>query len=170
MVRSGQENAFPGSRAICGVEFDSGTCRKVDAKTIDRPTQGVLARRCVRPKNIIWAVAAATTPRVDPTLLSGADITERRSRLESSAAEWASIEWIYDNDVSATALQGARSAYKVGRAEGYRAEVELGYDLKLALGEAGAVWNCDIRRNVTAPRVHRFAAASICCPIGLHHL
>jgi ferredoxin len=54
-------------------------------------------------------------------------------------------EWSYDNDISLDKRYKVPHRDKVIALKDIRAEVELGYDVKLALGEAQRCLNCDVQ-------------------------
>ena len=51
-----------------------------------------------------------------------------------------------------------------------KAEVELGFDPKLALSEAGRCLNCDVQTVFSASALHRMRRLRRHLPDGLHHL
>ena len=54
-------------------------------------------------------------------------------------------EWSYDNDISLDLRFKVPHRDKVIALKDIRAEVELGFDVKLALGEAQRCLNCDVQ-------------------------
>jgi ferredoxin len=54
-------------------------------------------------------------------------------------------EWSYDNDISPEKRFKVPHREKVVALKDIRTEVELGYDVKLALGEAHRCLNCDVQ-------------------------
>ena len=61
-------------------------------------------------------------------------------------------EWSYDNDVSIDQRYKVPHRDKVIALKDIMAEVELGYDVKLALGEAQRCLNCDVQTVFSGPR------------------
>jgi len=159
LVAVGQENAFPWIERDCGIEFDKWNMPKVDPKTMGTTNPKVFfgGDAAFGPKNIIWAVAHGHDAALSiHKLLSGEDITERPlPEVQISSQKMGIHEWSYDNDISAD------KRYKVP----HRAEVELGYDVKLALGEAGRCLNCDIQTVFTAPLCIECDACVDICPM-----
>src|ERR1022692_2586616 len=74
-------------------------------------------------------------------------------------------EWSYDNDISADQRYKVPHRDKVIALKDIRAEVELGYDLKLALGEARRCLNCDIQTVFSAPLCIECDACVDICPM-----
>ena len=74
-------------------------------------------------------------------------------------------EWSYDNDISADKRYKVPHRDKVVALKDIRAEVELGYDVKLALGEAHRCLNCDVQTVFTAPLCIECDACVDICPM-----
>src|SRR6201996_2152026 len=119
------------------------------------------------PKNIISAVAhgpdaALTTHK----LISGEDVSERPlPEVHVSSQKMGIHEWSYDNDISADKRYKVPHRDKVIALKDIRTEVELGYDVKLALGEAQLCLNCDIQTVFSAPLCIECAACVDICPM-----
>jgi ferredoxin len=169
LVAVGQENAFPWIERDCGVEFDKWNMPKVDAKTMGSTNPKVFfgGDAAFGPKNIIWAVAHGHDAALSiHKLLSGEDITERPlPDVQISSQKMGIHEWSYDNDVSADKRFRVPHRDKVIALKDIRAEVELGYDVKLALGEAQRCLNCDIQTVFTAPLCIECDACVDICPM-----
>ncbi len=99
------------------------------------------------PKNIIWAVAHGHDAALSiHQLLSGEDVHERPlPQVEISSQKMGIHEWSYDNDPTDAKRFKVPHRDKVVALSDIRAEVELGYDVKLALGEARRCLNCDVQ-------------------------
>jgi ferredoxin len=74
-------------------------------------------------------------------------------------------EWSYDNDISGDKRFKVPHRDKVVALKDIRAEVELGYDVKLALGEAQRCLNCDIQTVFEAPLCIECDACVDICPM-----
>ena len=99
-------------------------------------------------------------------LLSGEDITERPlPEVHVSSQKMGIHEWSYDNDISADKRYKVPHRDKVVALKDIRAEVELGYDVKLALGEAKRCLNCDIQTVFSAPLCIECDACVDICPM-----
>ena len=149
LVAVGQENAFPWIERDAGIEFDKWDMPKVDPVTFASTNSKVFfgGDAAFGPKNIIWAVSHGHDAALSiHKLLSGEDIKERPLPEVSISSQKMGIhEWSYDNDVSADKRYKVPHRDKVVALKDIRTEVELGYDLKLALGEAQRCLNCDIQ-------------------------
>ena len=149
LVAVGQENAFPWIEADCGIEFDKRHMPKVDPTTFVSTNPKVFfgGDSAFGPKNIIWAVAQGHEAALSiHRLLSGEDITERPlPEVHISSQKMGIHEWSYDNDVSPEKRYKVPHRDKVVALKDIRTEVELGYDVKLALGEAHRCLNCDVQ-------------------------
>jgi formate dehydrogenase beta subunit len=169
LVAVGQENAFPWIERDCGVEFDKSDMPKVDAKTMGSTNPKVFfgGDAAFGPKNIIWAVAHGHDAALSiHKLCSGEDITERPlPDVQVSSQKMGIHEWSYDNDISADQRYKVPHRDKVIALKDIRAEVELGYDLKLALGEARRCLNCDIQTVFSAPLCIECDACVDICPM-----
>jgi ferredoxin len=169
LVAVGQENAFPWIERDCGVEFDKWNMPMVDAKTMGSTNPKVFfgGDAAFGPKNIIWAVAHGHDAALSiHKLLSGEDISERPlPEVHVSSQKMGIHEWSYDNDVSSDKRYKVPHRDKVIALKDIRAEVELGYDVKLALGEAQRCLNCDIQTVFTAPLCIECDACVDICPM-----
>ena len=169
LVAVGQENAFPWIERDCGIEFDKWNMPKVDPKTMGSTNPKVFfgGDAAFGPKNIIWAVAHGHDAALSiHKLLSGEDITERPlPEVQISSQKMGIHEWSYDNDISADKRYKVPHRDKVIALKDIRAEVELGYDVKLALGEAQRCLNCDIQTVFAAPLCIECDACVDICPM-----
>jgi formate dehydrogenase (NADP+) beta subunit len=169
LVAVGQENAFPWIERDCGVEFDKWNMPKVDAKTMGSTNPKVFfgGDAAFGPKNIIWAVAHGHDAALSiHKLLSGEDISERPlPEVHVSSQKMGIHEWSYDNDVSSDKRYKVPHRDKVIALKDIRAEVELGYDVKLALGEAQRCLNCDIQTVFEAKLCIECDACIDICPV-----
>src|ERR1700743_1855471 len=149
LVAVGQENAFPWIERDIGIEFDKWNMPKVDAKTMGSSHPKVFfgGDAAFGPKNIIWAVAHGHEAAVSiDKLLSGEDINDRPlPAVEVVSQKMGIHEWSYDNEISADKRYRVPLRDKVIALADIKAEVELGYDLKLALSEAYRCLNCDVQ-------------------------
>ena len=172
--RSARRMPSPGSSATAASSSTSGTC----PRSMPRPSCSTNPKvffggdAAFGPKNIIWAVAHGHDAALSiHKLLSGEDITERPlPEVHVSSQKMGIHEWSYDNDISSDKRFKVPHRDKVIALKDIRAEVELGYDVKLALGEAQRCLNCDIQTVFAAPVVHRMRRLRRYLPDGLHHL
>jgi NADPH-dependent glutamate synthase beta subunit-like oxidoreductase len=169
LVAVGQENAFPWIERDIGVEFDKWNMPVVDARTFASTHPKVFfgGDAAFGPKNIIWAVSHGHDAALSiHRLLSGEDVTERPlPHVEVSSQKMGIHEWSYDNDVSGERRFRVPLRDKVVALQDIRAEVELGYDPKLALGEAHRCLNCDVQTVFTSQLCIECDACVDICPM-----
>jgi formate dehydrogenase (NADP+) beta subunit len=169
LVAVGQENAFPWIERDCGIEFDKWNMPQVDAKTFVSTNPKVFfgGDAAFGPKNIIWAVAHGHDAALSiHKMISGEDITERPlPEVHISSQKMGIHEWSYDNDISGDKRYKVPHRDKVIALKDIRTEVELGYDVKLALGEAQRCLNCDVQTVFSAPACIECDACVDICPM-----
>ncbi len=169
LVAVGQENAFPWIERDIGIEFDKWDMPKVDEKTFASTHPKVFfgGDAAFGPKNIIWAVAHGHDAALSiHKLLSGEDISERPlPEVHVSSQKMGIHEWSYDNDISGAARFKVPHRDKAIALRDIKAEVELGYDLKLALGEAERCLNCDVQTVFNTPLCIECDACVDICPM-----
>ena len=169
LVAVGQENAFPWIERDIGIEFDKRGMPKVDEKTFASTQPNVFfgGDAAFGPKNIIWAVAHGHDAALSiHKLCSGEDITKRPlPDVTISSQKMGIHEWSYDNDISTDKRFKVPHRDKAIALRDIKTEVELGYDLKLALGEAERCLNCDIQTVFSAPACIECDACVDICPM-----
>jgi formate dehydrogenase beta subunit len=169
LVAVGQENSFPWIERDAGIEFDKWDMPKVDPITMASTNPKVFfgGDAAFGPKNIIWAVAHGHDAALSiHKLLSGENITERPlPDVQISSQKMGIHEWSYDNDISNDKRYRVPHRDKVIALKDIRAEVELGYDVKLALGEAQRCLNCDIQTVFTSQLCIECDACVDICPM-----
>jgi formate dehydrogenase beta subunit len=169
LVAIGQENAFPWIERDIGIEFDRWDMPKVDPKTMRSSLPNVFfgGDAAFGPKNIIWAVAHGHDAAISiDKLCHGEDLNERPPPKVSLISQKMGIhEWSYDNDISND------RRYKVPLKElavalaDIKAEVELGFDEKLAYAEAERCLNCDAQTVFTGSLCIECDACVDICPM-----
>jgi NADPH-dependent glutamate synthase beta subunit-like oxidoreductase len=149
LVAVGQENAFPWIERDIGIEFGKWDMPKVDTTTFNSTNPRVFfgGDAAFGPKNIIWAVAHGHEAALSiDTYCSGGDIRQRPQPMVEIVSQKMGIhEWSYDNDIAADKRYRVPLRDKVVALRDIKAEVELGYDLELALKEAHRCLNCDVQ-------------------------
>jgi formate dehydrogenase beta subunit len=149
LVAVGQENAFPWIERDIGIEFDKWDMPVVDPATMRSTHPKVFfgGDSAFGPKNIIWAVAHGHDAALSiHKMLSGEDITERPlPHVEISSQKMGIHEWSYDNDITLDKRYRVPLRDKVVALRDIKAEVELGFDPKLAFAEAQRCLNCDVQ-------------------------
>lgn len=169
LVAVGQENAFPWIEPDIGIEFDKWHMPVVDKTTFASTNPKVFfgGDAAFGPKNIIWAVAHGHDAAMSiHRMLSGEDIKERPlPDVEISSQKMGIHEWSYDNDITLDHRFKVPLRDKAIALKDIRAEVELGYDPKLALGEAYRCLNCDVQTVFTGQLCIECDACVDICPM-----
>jgi formate dehydrogenase (NADP+) beta subunit len=169
LVAVGQENAFPWIERDVGIEFDKWNMPVVDTATFASPNPKVFfgGDAAFGPKNIIWAVAHGHDAALSiHRLLSGEDMKERPlPDVAISSQKMGIHEWSYDNDITLDQRFKVPLRDKAIALKDIRAEVELGYDPKLALGEAYRCLNCDVQTVFTGQLCIECDACVDICPM-----
>lgn len=169
LVAVGQENAFPWIEQDIGIEFDKWHMPVVDKTTFTSTNPRVFfgGDAAFGPKNIIWAVAHGHDAALSiHRMLSGEDIKERPlPDVEISSQKMGIHEWSYDNDITLDERFKVPLRDKAIALKDIRTEVELGYDPKLALGEAYRCLNCDVQTVFTGSLCIECDACVDICPM-----
>jgi formate dehydrogenase (NADP+) beta subunit len=156
LIAVGQENAFPWIERDIGLEFDQYGMPVLDAATFQSTLGKVFfgGDAAFGPKNIIWAVAHGhdAAESIDK-FCQGEDVHDRLPPTVNLLSQKMGIhEWSYDNDISQDMRNKVPLRENVITLKDIRVEVELGFDRKLAFGEAQRCLNCDVQ-TVFAPRL-----------------
>ena len=169
LVAVGQENAFPWIERDIGVEFDKWDMPTVDPKTMASTHPRVFfgGDSAFGPKNIIWAVAHGHDAALSiDKLCSGADINDRPLPMVEIVSQKMGIhEWSYDNDIAPDRRYRVPLRDKVVALRDIKTEVELGYDVNLALKEAHRCLNCDVQTVFTSSLCIECDACVDICPM-----
>jgi NADPH-dependent glutamate synthase beta subunit-like oxidoreductase len=169
LVAVGQENAFPWIERDCGINFDKWDMPVVDTKTMGSSHAQVFfgGDAAFGPKNIIWAVAHGHDAAVSiHKLCSGEKVDERPLPGMTIVSQKMGIhEWSYDNDISIDKRVKVPHRKKEEALKDIRAEVELGFDDKLAWKEAQRCLNCDIQTVFTGSLCIECDACVDICPM-----
>jgi formate dehydrogenase (NADP+) beta subunit len=149
LLAIGQENAFPWIERDAGIAFDEWGMPIVDKTTMASTLPGVYfgGDAAFGPKNIIWAVAHGHDAAISIDLqCSGKPLTQRPAPHLNLASQKMGIhEWSYDNAIHPDTRYKVPLKDTVIALKDIRAEVELGFDLKLAYAEAQRCLNCDVQ-------------------------
>ena len=169
LVAVGQENAFPWIERDIGVEFDQWDMPKVDTATMQSTRPGVFfgGDAAFGPKNIIWAVAHGHEAAVSiDKFCNGEPIDVRPApAVEMISQKMGIHEWSYDNDIALDKRYRVPLRDKVVALADIKAEVELGFDPKLALAEAERCLNCDVQTVFTSSLCIECDACVDICPM-----
>jgi NADPH-dependent glutamate synthase beta subunit-like oxidoreductase len=169
LVAVGQENAFPWIERDTGIEFDQWDMPKVDTKTMASTHPKIFfgGDAAFGPKNIIWAVAHGHEAAVSiDKRLNGEDLDDRpMPAVEVMSQKMGIHEWSYDNEIALDKRYKVPHRDKVVALKDIKAEVELGFDEKLALSEAGRCLNCDVQTVFSAQLCIECDACVDICPM-----
>jgi len=150
LVAVGQENAFPWIERDIGLEFDDRwDMPKVDETTFQSTHPKVFfgGDAAFGPKNIIWAVAHGHQAAISlHKFCQGEDVADRPPPMVNITSQKMGIhEWSYDNNISLDLRFKVPHRDKFAALKDIKAEVELGFDDKLAFQEAQRCLNCDVQ-------------------------
>jgi ferredoxin len=169
LVAVGQENAFPWIERDCGIAFDKWGMPKVDPRTMasSHPKVFFGGDAAFGPKNIIWAVAHGRDAAISiDLLLRGEDINVRPPpHIAVSSQKMGIHEWSYDNEITLDKRFRVPHRDKAIALRDIKAEVELGYDLELALKESERCLNCDVQTVFTGQLCIECDACVDICPM-----
>jgi NADPH-dependent glutamate synthase beta subunit-like oxidoreductase/ferredoxin len=169
LVAVGQENAFPWIERDIGIEFDQWDMPKVDPQTMRSTNPKVFfgGDAAFGPKNIIWAVAHGHEAAVSiDKMLNGEDIADRPvPAVELVSQKMGIHEWSYDNDVALDQRYKVPLRDKTVALRDIKAEVELGFDVALAVKEAHRCLNCDVQTVFASPLCIECDACVDICPM-----
>ena len=169
LVAVGQENAFPWIERDAGIEFDQW-----DMPVVDEVTMGCTNPRvffggdaAFGPKNIIWAVAHGHQAAISiHKFCQNEDVRDRPPPMVTLASQKMGIhEWSYDNDISLDLRFKVPHRDKAIALRDIKAEVELGFDDKLAFAEAQRCLNCDVQTVFTDALCIECDACVDICPV-----
>ena len=169
LVAVGQENAFPWIERDCGIEFDKRNMPEVDATTMASTHPKVFfgGDAAFGPKNIIWAVAHGHEAAISiDKFCRGEDVNVRPPPQMTVTSQKMGIhEWSYDNEITLDRRYRVPLREKVVALRDIKAEVELGYDVELALKEADRCLNCDVQTVFTGQLCIECDACVDICPM-----
>jgi NADPH-dependent glutamate synthase beta subunit-like oxidoreductase/ferredoxin len=169
LVAVGQENAFPWIERDAGIAFDEWGMPVVDKVTFQSSNPKVFfgGDAAFGPKNIIWAVAHGHEVAVSiDKMLNGEDIAQRPLPAVTVVNQKMGIhEWSYKNEIMNDERYAVPHRDNATALSSIKAEVELGFDAKLALAEAGRCLNCDVETVFSAPLCIECDACVDICPM-----
>jgi NADPH-dependent glutamate synthase beta subunit-like oxidoreductase len=170
LMAIGQENAFPWIERSAGIEFGEWEMPVVDRTTFMSTRPGVFfgGDAAWGPENIIWAVAHGHQAALSIDLYcTGRDLVADRPAPGTSlfTQKMGIHEWAYDNDYSPQRRVPVPHAANEVALRDLKVEVELGYDVQLALKEADRCLNCDIQTVFTGPLCIECDACVDICPV-----
>ena len=149
LVAIGQENAFPWVERDIGLDFNEWDMPVVNETTFQSTNPRVFfgGDSAFGPKNIIWAVAHGHQAAISiHKMCMGEDINDRpEPGVNITSTKMGIHEWSYDNDISLDLRFKVPHRDKLIALKDIKAEVELGFDDKLAFAEAQRCLNCDVQ-------------------------
>jgi NADPH-dependent glutamate synthase beta subunit-like oxidoreductase len=169
LVAVGQENSFPWIERDIGLDFDKWDMPVVNEITMQSSNPKVFfgGDAAFGPKNIIWAVAHGHQAAISiHQFCQGESVTDRPPPLVNLSSQKMGIhEWSYDNDVSLDLRFKVPHREKLLALRDIKAEVELGFDEKLAYAEAERCLNCDVQTVFTDNLCIECDACVDICPV-----
>ncbi|MGO9356766.1 MAG: FAD-dependent oxidoreductase [Xanthobacteraceae bacterium] len=169
LVAVGPENAIPWIERDAGIAFDEGGMPVIDKVTLQSSNPKVFfaGDAAFGPKNIIWAVAHGHEAAVSiDKWLHGEDVTHRPQPAVVTVSQKMGIhEWSYKSEVVPDERYAVPHRDNATALANITAEVELGFDAKLALAEAGRCLNCDVETVFSAPLCIECDACVDICPM-----
>jgi formate dehydrogenase (NADP+) beta subunit len=169
LVAVGQENAFPWIEGDAGVAFGRDGMPAVDPVTFQSslPTVFFGGDAAFGPKNIITAVAHGHEAAISiDAFCRGEDVRARPDPMTNLVSQKMGIhEWSYDNAITLDRRFKVPHVENAVALKNIETEVELGFDLKQALGEAQRCLNCDVQTVFSAPLCIECDACVDVCPI-----
>ncbi len=169
LVAVGQENSFPWIERDVGIEFDESGMPVVSDVTYRSTNPKVFfgGDAAFGPKNIIWAVAHGHEAAVSiDKLLHDEDINHRPlPAVEVINQKMGIHEWSYKNEVVLDERYAVPHQKNEVALASIKTEVELGFDPKLALAEAGRCLNCDVQTVFSQPLCIECDACVDICPM-----
>jgi len=169
LVAIGQENAFPWIERDIGLEFNEWDMPVVDEVTFQSTNPRVYfgGDSAFGPKNIIWAVAHGHQAAISiHKMCQGEDIKERPAPgVNVTSTKMGIHEWSYDNDISLDLRFKVPHRDKAIALKDIKAEVELGFDDRLAFAEAQRCLNCDVQTVFTDKLCIECDACVDICPV-----
>jgi len=169
LVAVGQENAFPWIETDLGIALDRNGLPAVDPVTFESSLDGVFfgGDAAFGPKNIITAVAHGHDAAISiDAYCRGEDLRVRPPPTTNLVSQKMGIhEWSYDSTITLDRRFVVPQVERAAALRNLRTEVELGFTLEQALGEARRCLNCDVQTVFSAPACIECDACVDICPI-----
>ncbi len=167
LIAVGQENAFPWIEPDAGVAFDRAGLPRIDALTFQSSLPAVFfgGDSAFGPKNIITAVAHGHEAAISIDAFCRAENPRLRPPPMTNllSQKMGIHEWTYDNAIT---VDPRFKVPHVGPAalKDIGIEVELGFDLAVAVAEAQRCLNCDVQTVFSEPACIECDACVDICP------
>ncbi len=149
LIAVGQENHFPWIERDIGLDFDEWGLPVLDKATLQSSIPQVFfgGDAAFGPKNIIWAVAHGHDAAISiDKYCNGEDLRLRPPVGQRMISQKMGIhEWSYDNEIAPDERYKVPLEVQAKALKSISVEVELGFDVALALKEAQRCLNCDVQ-------------------------
>jgi NADPH-dependent glutamate synthase beta subunit-like oxidoreductase len=169
LIAVGQENAFPWIETDIGLEMNRHGLPEVDPVTFASSLPGVFfgGDAAFGPKNIITAVAHGHEAAISiDAYCSDGDPRVRPPPATNLVSQKMGLhDWSYDSAITLDRRFVVPQVERAAALRNLRTEVELGFTLEQALGEAGRCLNCDVQTVFSAPACIECDACVDICPI-----
>ncbi len=169
LIAIGQENSFSWIERDIGIEFNGNGMPIVNSTTFRSTHPKVFfgGDAAFGPKNIIWAVAHGHEAAVSiDKMLTGEDMDSRPFPAVEVVRQKLGIQkWDYDSDISLDSRRRVPVRETEIALSDIAMEVELGFDLKLALAEAKRCLNCDVQTVFESKQCIECDACVEVCPV-----
>ena len=169
LIAVGQENAFPWIEADLGMKLNRNGHPQVDPVTFASSLPGVFfgGDAAFGPKNIITAVAHGHEAAISiDAYCQGRDARVRPPPMTNLVSQKMGLhEWSYDHAITVDRRHVVPQVERAAALRNLRTEVELGFTLEQALGEARRCLNCDVQTVLSAPACIECDACVDICPI-----
>lgn len=169
LVAVGQENSFPWIERDIGLDFAKTGMPVVDETTFQSTKPEVFfgGDAAFGPKNIIWAVAHGHQAAISiHQFCQGVPVATRPPPTVTLESQKMGIhEWSYDNGVSLDLRFKVPHRDRLLALADIKAEVELGFDEKMAFAEAQRCLNCDVQTVFTDKLCIECDACVDICPV-----
>jgi formate dehydrogenase beta subunit len=168
LVAIGLENTFPWIEKETGVLFNEWGMPSVDALTYQSTNPVVFfgGDAAFGPKNVITAVAHGHQAAISINLYcQGKALADRPAPFTNLVSQKMGIhEWSYDNDIVNDRRFAVPHAAKKATLSDRKIEVELGFDIQIAIKEAHRCLNCDVQTVFEKDRCIECDACVDICP------
>lgn len=169
LIAVGQENSFPWVERDIGITFNEWDMPEVDPVTFRTSHEKVFVAgdAAFGPENIITAVAHAHQAAISiDRYCRGLSLTDQRPGPDYTlvSQKMGIHEWSYQNEVHNDQRYKVPLIATDKALANLDAEVELGFDIDLALKEASRCFSCDVETVFSEPRCIECDACIDVCP------
>jgi ferredoxin len=170
LMAIGQDNHCPWIERDIGMQFDKWDCPILDEVTFQSTNAKVFfgGDSAFGPENIIWASAHAHQAAISIHLFcQGRDLKKDRppEGVNLLSTKMGMHEWAYDAEYDPAVRKVVPLVEKKKALSNVKVEVELGFDLELAMAEAQRCLNCDIQTVFTDSLCIECDACVDICPM-----